>query len=110
MTRERGRGGSEAIVNFLANQKKLYCTSSPHHQHLHKSKENVLVPPSHPQHTHTHTTTLKINDSSLTFIDSVIADRPKAALLFCFFVILDVNCVPLFIVILVIYKYKNRYM
>ena len=36
-----------------------------------------------------------------------IADRPKAALLFWFFS--DFRCgVPLFIVILVIYKYKNR--
>ena len=36
-----------------------------------------------------------------------IAGRPKAALLFWFFG--DFRCgVPLFIVILVIYKYKNR--
>ena len=36
-----------------------------------------------------------------------IAGRPKAALLFWFFS--DFRCgVPLFIVILVIYKYKNR--
>ena len=39
---------------------------------------------------------------------SFIAGRPKAALLFWFFG--DFRCgVPLFIVILVIYKYKNRY-
>ena len=37
-----------------------------------------------------------------------IAGRPKATLLFWFFS--DFRCgVPLFIVILVIYKYKNRY-
>ena len=36
-----------------------------------------------------------------------IAGRPKAALLFWFFS--DFRCgVPLFIIILVIYKYKNR--
>ena len=38
---------------------------------------------------------------------NLMAGRPKAALLFWFFG--DFRCdVPLFIVILVIYKYKNR--
>ena len=48
-----------------------------------------------------------VNRKLVQTLSNFIAGRPKAALLFWLFS--DFRCgVPLFIVILVIYKYKNR--